>query len=142
MPNAPSVKNRVLAKEIVMFGVHWFRQTSRFRRDIHLLFAVVLLAGLALGARLGGGVAGAQTATTLFSHGFETDNSGWNVLPGDNTATRVASGSHSVVSHTGGFHAEVPGPFPLGPTNGSAFTRWGSVCNVFPPGGYTTRVDV
>jgi hypothetical protein len=58
---------------------------------------------------------------------FETDTAGWF------GATRVTSGTHTVPSKTGAFHAE---------NGGGAFTRWGGYSETFPPGGYTTTIDI
>ena len=57
---------------------------------------------------------------------FETDTNGWV------GATRVMSGTHLVPS-IGAFHAE---------DGGGAFTRWGGYSKTFPPGGYTTSIDI
>jgi hypothetical protein len=62
-----------------------------------------------------------------FLQGFETDTAGWV------GATRVPTGTHSVPSKTGGFHAE---------DDGGAFTRWGNYSKTFPLGGYTTSIDI
>src|SRR2546423_1672663 len=67
-----------------------------------------------------------------FFQGFEVDNGGWNVFGGALDATRVASGTHGIMSKTGGFHAEAA----------TSATRWGGYSSVFPAGGYTTQVDV
>jgi FG-GAP-like repeat/FG-GAP repeat len=67
-----------------------------------------------------------------FFQGFEVDNSGWNVFGGALDATRVASGTHGVMSKTGGFHAEAA----------TSATRWGGYSALFPAGGYTTQVDI
>src|ERR1051326_8546730 len=82
-----------------------------------------------------------QGGTPAFFQGFETDNNGWNVLVGQYSATRVASGTHGVTSRTGGFHAEA-GQYDLDHDGGSAFSRWGGYSNTFPAGGYTTTIDV
>jgi len=58
---------------------------------------------------------------------FETDTAGWF------GATRVPSGTHLITSKTGAFHAE---------DGGGAFTRWGGYSDTFPPGGYTTSIDI
>jgi hypothetical protein len=58
---------------------------------------------------------------------FETDTAGWF------GATRVMSGTHTVPSKTGAFHAE---------DAGGAFTRWGGYSDTFPVGGYTTTIDI
>ena len=63
-----------------------------------------------------------------FFQSFETDDSGWF------GATRVPSGTHGVPSKTGAFHAE--------DTSQDAFTRWGGYSETFPPGGYTTSIDI
>jgi hypothetical protein len=71
-------------------------------------------------------------ATTIafaaFFQGFETDTAGWF------DATRVSTGTDGVPSKTGAFHAEDVG--------GSAYTFWGGESRTFPPGGYTTSVDI
>jgi hypothetical protein len=45
----------------------------------------------------------------------------------------VPAGTHLVPSESGTFHAE---------DSGGAFTRWGGYGRTFPPGGYTTTVDI
>ncbi len=73
-------------------------------------------------------VMAAVTVTfAAFFQSFETDTSGWF------GATRVPSGTHLVTSESGTFHAE---------DGGNAFTRWGGYGKTFPPGGYTTTVDI
>jgi hypothetical protein len=62
-----------------------------------------------------------------FFQSFETDTAGWT------GATRVATLTHDVPSESGTFHAE---------DGGGAFTRWGGYGETFPPGGYTTTVDI
>lgn len=84
----------------------------------------------------------ANTVSANFFQGFETDNNGWNVFGGQLNATRVASGTHSITSHTGSFHAEAPGPYQLCSTGGSAATNWGGYSSSFPIAGYTTDVWV
>jgi hypothetical protein len=66
-------------------------------------------------------------ASAVFFQSFETDTAGWF------GATRVMSGAHGVISKVGAFHAE--------DTDG-AFTRWGGYSETFPPGGYTTSIDI
>ena len=63
-----------------------------------------------------------------FFQGFETDTSGWF------NPTRVMSLTHGVPSESGAFHAE--------DTPRGSFTRWGGYGQTFPPGGYTTTVDI
>ena len=65
-----------------------------------------------------------------FFQSFETDTSGWT------GATRVTSGTHSVPSKTGAFHAEDQN------LSGLTYTFWGGDSKTFPPGGYTTSVDI
>ena len=66
-----------------------------------------------------------------FFQGFETDTGGWT------GASRVSSGTHSVVTKPpGAFHAEDLNG------NGQTFTQWGGYGKTFPPGGYTTSVDI
>ena len=73
-------------------------------------------------------VLAAVTVTfAFFAQSFETDTNGWF------GAVRVASGTHLVPSGSGAFHAE---------DGGGAFTRWGGYGETFPPGGYTTTVDI
>jgi hypothetical protein len=66
-------------------------------------------------------------SSAVFFQSFETDTSGWE------GANRVVTGTHGVVSKTGAFHAE---------DSGGAFTRFGGYSETFPPGGYTTSIDI
>jgi hypothetical protein len=66
-------------------------------------------------------------AFAAFFQGFEFDTAGWI------GANRVMTGTHGVPSESGAFHAE---------DGGGAFTRWGGYGKTFPPGGYTTTVDI
>jgi hypothetical protein len=77
-----------------------------------------------------GGNSEAGHCQAPFYQGFESDTSGWNGV------TRVASGSHGITSKAGAFHGEV------GQGSFAAFTRWGGYSNQFPPGGYTTSLDI
>jgi len=79
----------------------------------------VLVAGLIM--------ASVSVAFAAFFQSFETDTTGWF------SATRVMTGTNTVPSKTGAFHAE---------DGGGAFTRWGGYGKTFPPGGYTTTVDI
>ena len=72
-------------------------------------------------------LAAVSVAFAAFFQGFETDTNGWF------GAVRVPSGTHMVPSESGAFHAE---------DGGGAFTRWGGYGKTFPPGGYTTSVDI
>jgi hypothetical protein len=84
--------------------------------------AWLLAAGLILGA--------AGPASATFFQGFETNTAGWS------GATRVPSITHGVPSKAGAFHAEDDNG------NGFTFTFWGGDSATFPPGGYTTSVDL
>ena len=89
------------------------RLAPRKLRPLLIAAAVILLAsGLVYAA---------------FFQSFETDEAGWF------GAMRVATGAQGVPSKTGAFHAK--------DLNG-AFTRWGGYSKTFPPGGYTTSVDI
>jgi hypothetical protein len=65
-----------------------------------------------------------------FFQSFETDTIGWV------GATRVPSTTHGVASKTGAFHAEDQN------LSGLTYTFWGGDSRTFPPGGYTTSVDI
>jgi hypothetical protein len=87
----------------------------------------------------------ANTVSANFSQGFETNNNGWNLGGGQYDAIRCPSGTNSVVSKTGSFHAEAPGPYQLDSgygiaSGGSAYTNWGGYSISFPAAGYTTSV--
>lgn len=84
----------------------------------------------------------ANTVSANFFQGFETDTSGWDVFGGNYNATRVASGTNGITSHTGGFHAEAPGPYQLCDGAGSAATDWGGYSRPFPVAGWTTDIWV
>jgi hypothetical protein len=66
-------------------------------------------------------------AATYYFQGFETDTADWS------GATRVASGTNSVASSAGDWHALA--------ANG-AFTRFGGYESTFPVGGYKTSIDI
>ena len=66
-------------------------------------------------------------AFAAYFQSFEFDTFDWT------SVTRVASGTHVIPSKTGAFHAEA---------DSGAFTRWGGYSKTFPPGGYTTTVDI
>ena len=87
----------------------------------------------------------ANTVSANFFQDFETPNTnGWDVFGGNFNATRVASGTHDIQSHTGNYHAEALGPLticdPL--LGGSAATDWGGYSRPFPVGGWTTDIWV
>jgi len=71
----------------------------------------------------------AVTATfAAYFQSFETDTAGWT------GATRVPTLTHGVPTKIGAFHAEAQ--------NNQPFTFWGGYSETFPPGGYTTSVDI
>jgi len=73
-------------------------------------------------------LAAASVAFAAFFQSFEFDTAGWF------SPTRVPTLTHGVPSKTGAFHAE--------DTPQGSFTRWGGYGKTFPPGGYTTTVDI
>ena len=75
-------------------------------------------------------MAAVSVAFAAFFQGFEFDTSGWT------GATRVSTGTNGVPSKTGAFHAEDQ------ILSGATFTFWGGDSKTFPPGGYTTSVDI
>ena len=78
-----------------------------------------------------GMILAAVTATfAAYFQGFEFDTAGWT------GATRVSSGTHGVASESGAFHAEDQN------FSGLTYTDWGGYGKTFPPGGYTTTVDI
>jgi hypothetical protein len=91
-----------------------FQGLIRSRKRSWLIAAAVILAASAL-------------VYAAYFQSFETDQAGWF------GAMRVASGTHGVPSKLGAFHAE---------DLGDAFTRWGGYSKTFPPGGYTTTIDI
>ena len=82
----------------------------------------------------------ANTVSANFFQGFETDNNGWNVFGGQYDAVRVASGTHGITSHTGGFHAEASGPAQICDGTASAATNYGGYSRPFPIAGYKTDI--
>jgi hypothetical protein len=75
-------------------------------------------------------LAAVSVAFASYFQGFETDTNGWT------GATRVPTLTRGVPSESGTFHAEDQN------LNGLTFTNWGGFGKTFPPGGYTTTVDV
>src|SRR5688572_31976056 len=82
-----------------------------------LLAALTMLAvtGLAFGA---------------YFQDFQFDDFDWTGV------TRVTTGTHGVPSKSGTWHAENE------TLRGNPFTRWGGYSRTFPPGGYTTTIDI
>ena len=90
-----------------------------------------------------------------YFNGFETDTAGWFNLSGA-TITRVPSGSSStyangVAAATGSYYARLgidPSPDSCTFGGGTApiyygpYTNWGGYSSIFPPGGYSTGVDI
>jgi len=68
----------------------------------------------------------------VFFNGFETDIFGWDAFGDPYDAIRVSSGTNSVTSASGDWHAEA----------GTAATNWGGYNSEFPDGGYITSVDI
>ena len=111
-------------------NIRKFRQTYK----LGIVSITIALSIMALGTM-------ALAAGISYFQGFETDTGGWT------NATRVASGTHGILSATGSWHAESSG----GTLNASgAFTTWGgyggnagcatSACAAatFPANGYIT----
>src|SRR6266436_4142558 len=90
------------------------RTIQRKNMKTSMLIAILLMIGIYQGS-------------AVFFQSFETDTAGWF------GANRVMSGTRGVVSKIGAFHAE---------DGGGAFTRWGGYSETFPPGGYTTSIDI
>ena len=84
--------------------------------------AVIACVALILGA---GGI-----GLAAYFQSFETDTAGWT------GATRVPTTTHGVPSKAGAFHAEDQNG------NGLTYTFWGGDSMTFPPGGYTTTIDI
>jgi hypothetical protein len=75
-------------------------------------------------------LAAVSVAFAAFFQGFEVNTAGWT------GATRVPAGTDGVPSKTGVFHAEDAN------LNAFTYTFWGGASKTFPPGGYTTSVDI
>jgi hypothetical protein len=113
-----------------------------------LLIAVVVLFALPA-------LASADAPPGPYFNGFETDTAGWFNFSGA-TITRVPSGSTSTYANgvpaaTGNYYARLgkdPSPDSCTFGGGTApiyygpFTRWGGYSAIFPPGGYSTGVDI
>src|SRR6266849_6526673 len=90
-----------------------------------------------------------------YFNGFETDTASWFNLSGA-TITRVPSGSSStyangVAAASGSYYARLgidPSPDSCVFGGGTApifygpYTKWGGYSSIFPPGGYSTGVDI
>jgi hypothetical protein len=90
-----------------------------------------------------------------YFNGFETDTAGWFNFSGA-TITRVPSGSsgayaNGAVAASGGYYARLgidPSPDSCTFGGGTApiyygpYTNWGGYSSIFPPGGYSTGVDI
>ncbi len=122
---------------------------TRAKRYAPRLFAVFAIL-FAVGA-----TAAADAPPGPYFNGFETDTAGWFNNSGA-TITRVPSGSTStyangVAAATGDYYARLgkdpspdtcmsgggPQPIHEGP-----YTKWGGYSATFPPGGYSTGVDI
>jgi hypothetical protein len=73
-------------------------------------------------------------AAIHYFQGFETDIFDWTDV------TRVPSGTNSITSAAGAFHAEATSA--ANPNTTNDFTRLGGYESTFPAGGYTTSMDV
>jgi hypothetical protein len=125
---------------------------ERRREMIKLRLLLLAIAVLLLVPAL---VASADAPPGPYFNGFETDTAGWFNFSGA-TITRVPSGSPSTYANnvnasTGGYYARLrkdtnPDSCTFG--GGTAqifygpFTRWGGYSGIFPPGGYSTGVDI
>jgi hypothetical protein len=83
-------------------------------------------------------LAATPVAADADSHlqGFEVDTADWSDL-GAGTVTRVPSGTASVPSFNGGYHATVPVATGNGPS-----TTWGGFQRAFPTDGYATGIAI
>ena len=120
---------------------------------------VITLVGITLATfAIGGGQALADAPPGPYFNGFETNTDGWFNFSGA-TITRRPSGymtgslgyANGISSATGSYHARLgidpspdtcasgggPQPIYYGP-----YTNWGGYSSIFPPGGYTTSLDI
>ena len=88
---------------------------NRSRRWVLAVFMMMAMTGLSLAA---------------YVQSFEFDTFDWV------GATRVPTLTHGVPSEFGSFHAENQNP------QGHPFTFWSGESRTFPPGGYTTSLDI
>jgi len=114
-----------------------------------------LLIAVALLFLLPAFVASADAPPGPYFNGFETNTSGWFNSSGA-TITRVPSGSTSTYANgvnaaTGSYYARLgidPSPDSCVFGGGTApiyygpYTNWGGYSSIFPPGGYSTGVDI
>lgn len=103
----------------------WMRIGKLFRSIIPnrpRSFAGIVSVALILGA--------AGLGLAAYFQSFETDTYDWT------GATQVSTLTHGVPSKLGAFHAENQAPM------GTPFTRWSGYSRTFPPGGYTTTIDI
>jgi hypothetical protein len=121
---------------------------TRTRRSGALLLAAALLMALPAAAA-------ADAPPGPYFNGFETNTAGWFNLSGA-TITRVPSGSMSTYANgvsaaSGTYYARLrkdtsPDSCTFG--GGTAqiyygpYTKWGGYSAIFPPGGYSTGVDI
>lgn len=85
------------------------------RRWLFAAFMMIAATGLAFGA---------------YFQDFQINDFDWT------GATRVPTTTHGVASKSGTWHAEDQNG------NGLTFTRWSGYSRTFPPGGYTTTIDI
>ena len=77
---------------------------------------------------------------SLYSNGFETNNSGWDYFGGGLDATRVASGTNGISSASGGFHAQSSASGSATSWGGYNFGAGNAMPTVFQE--YYTTVDI
>src|SRR5688572_3554648 len=111
--------------EVVMKESIWIRTGKLFRSVIPA--RPRSLAGVACAALT---FAAAGVGLGAYFQSFETDTFDWV------GAVRVPTTTHGVPSKVGAFHAEDQN------MNGLTYTFWGGESKTFPPGGYTTTVDI
>ena len=103
----------------------WMRTRKLFRSFIPA--RPRSLAGIACVALIFGA---AGIGLAAYFQSFETGTFDWT------GATRVSTLTRGVPSKTGAFHAEDQN------LSGQTFTRWSGFSRTFPPGGYTTTIDI
>src|SRR3972149_6070797 len=111
----------------LIFGKQRRIMKKIIRKSVALLVAALGVVFLA---------AGRIQAVDTYFNGFEVDTDGW--LSNGGTITRVASGTNSITSADGDWHAEAL----IGDDFDGVFTRWGGYESAFPANGYVTELDI
>jgi hypothetical protein len=124
-------------------------KNKKKRISLTLALATIAVGTLVLGVS-------ADAPPGPYFNGFETDTAGWFNFSGA-TITRVASGDTSaayasgVSAASGNYYARLgidPSPDSCTFGGGTApiyygpYTKWGGYSGIFPPGGYSTGVDI